>query len=418
MNVILNTIDFVNYYIVFSKITHRKNALAKINIIFILLCGIIMGSVPTLLPSEKYMFIQRIIFLMVIFLSIHILHNNKSEFYDSIVIFGLLTGWVLFINIGVIFILENLHFNSQISLFLTGQFLIFAIVLITLFLPIDNLYKISKKNITTEYMICFLSIIYLGYYFKVKFDPRAFLKEADIMIYIMIVSAGFFWKKLVQYEKENKMYVDYYKMMKIHMDSVIQRQHKVDNVISTINGSLAMANNLEELKMDFKKYASMVEIDEELKKILTSENKYIVAFIQAKKQLARENEMDILTDIEYVEECKVIPEHILIVDILGELLENAIQNSKKGTLIRVRMKVEKLSMHLEVENRHNWIDPNTKQNIFKKGYSLSKNMNFMRGYGLSNVIDAVKAHHGSVQLINTHDEDKNRIVIFKILIFE
>jgi sensor histidine kinase regulating citrate/malate metabolism len=39
----------------------------------------------------------------------------------------------------------------------------------------------------------------------------------------------------------------------------------------------------------------------------------------------------------------------------------------------------------------------------------------LRGYGLSNVEDAVKDHNGSIQIINAHDNGK-RVVIFKISI--
>jgi hypothetical protein len=417
MNIILATIDLINHYIVFSKITNRKNAIAKSNIIFILLCGILMGSIPTLLPSERYMLHQKVFFLFVLFISIHIFYNHLSGIYDTIVIFGLLTGWVLFINLSVLLILEKFQFNNQISLFLTGQLCIFILVLLTLLLPIDKLYKISKKNVSTEYMICFLSTIYLGYFFNAGFKIEKFLMEADIMIYIMIVSIIFFWKKLIQYEKENKMYMDHVEMMQIQMDNIIKRVHKVDNFISTVNGSFTMATSLDELKEDFKKYASMVEIDKDLKKVITAENKYIIAFIQAKKQLASEKGINIETDINYIEKCEIIPEHIIIVDILGELLQNAIQNSKEDTVIRIRMMLDRLSMHLEVENRHEWIDPNTNNNnIFKKGLTKNRNTTFKRGYGLSNVLDTVKAYHGSVELVNTHDENNKRVVIFVVLV--
>jgi sensor histidine kinase regulating citrate/malate metabolism len=260
--------------------------------------------------------------------------------------------------------------------FFVGQLLIFILVLLTLLLPFDKLYKISQKSVITNWMFCFLSIIYLAYYFKAKFNPLEFIKDADIMIATMVIFTTFFWKidslyKLMQYEKELKMHKDYARIMQTYMDSFLKRVHKVDNVLSSINGSLVMTTNLEDLRKEIRQYTSMIEIDEDMKDILTADNKYIVTFISAKKQQAKENEIDIITDIEYRKKCQLISEHIIIVDLLGELLDNAIQNSNKGTVIRVRMQIDELKMHLEVENEHEWISVKEKKKIFKKGFTTN-----------------------------------------------
>jgi signal transduction histidine kinase len=410
--------DAVNYYILFAKITQRKNPFAKENIVFILLWGLIMGSVPSLLPSEKYILIQKFILTVGLFLSIYIFYNHRKNLHDTVILFGMLSGWTLFLNIIVFKILEIINFSNQITMLFVGQFLVLTFVLFSLFLPIDKVYKISRTSIIAELMLCFLTIVYWGFFLKARFDAWKFLNDADIMIYIMtILSFVFFGKSIEQYEKERKMHSNYAKMMQAHLDDVLKRIHKTDNIISSINGALAINSSLDEVRKNIKIYASMIEIDENMKKIITADNKYIVAFLHAKKQQARENGVDIISDIDYKSECQLIPEHIIIIDLLGELLDNAIQNSKKDTIIRVRMQIDKLSMHLEVQNRHEWIDLKTKKQIFRKGYSANKNTSSKRGYGLSNVEEAVKNHHGLLQVINAHDEDNKRVVIFKISIF-
>lgn len=416
VNVILGILDGINFYLVFCKITRRKNALAKANLVFILLWGIVMGSVPTLLPSEKYVFIQKIILISGLLLSIHFFYNHKCRIYDTFIVFGLLSGWTLFLNICVIKIVENIHFVNQVTMFFTGQFLILSLILFSFLLPIDKLYEVAQKSVTTEWTLTFLSIVYLVYFGKAKFNPLELAKDANTMIFIMVISLVVYWKRLVEYEKELKMHTDYAEMTQAMMDSVMKRAHRFDNVYSSISGSLAAAESLDVLKADIDKLANMVLIDSDTKKIMTADNKYIVAFIFSKKQRALEEGKDIVTDINYQQECRLIPDHIIIVDLLGELIDNAIQNSNVGTVIQVRLQVDEHAMYLEVENMHEWIDDNEKKRMFLKGYSTSKHATSKRGYGLSNVEDAVYSHNGTIEVLNLYDADDNQVVRFKIAI--
>jgi hypothetical protein len=154
INVILNTMDAINYYILFSKITQRRHVMAKANIAFILLWGVILGGCITILPTN-YIFIHKIVFHVCIFLSIYIFYNRIRNLHETFIIFGLLNGWMYFINACLVKILIYIPFDSQVSMFIGGQFIILFLVIITLILPIDKIYNISKKSIIAEWTLFF-----------------------------------------------------------------------------------------------------------------------------------------------------------------------------------------------------------------------------------------------------------------------
>lgn len=242
------------------------------------------------------------------------------------------------------------------------------------------------------------------------------MKQADMMILFMLIFIGFYWYKFSYYDKKIKMYEDNEKNMQTTMDELKKRIHKFENILSSLNGSLALATSLEEYKKMIEKYTNFVKVDSEIRKIIMADNRNIMAFIHTKRQQAREKGKDIISDIAYRDNCQLIPEHIIIIDLLGELLDNAIQNSDKGSTIQVRMQVDALSLNLEVENRHIWIDDFQKEKIFLRGYSTNIDLHSMRGYGLSNVEDAVKNHYGSIRIVNSYDKADCKVVIFAIKI--
>lgn len=346
----------------------------------------------------------------------HVFHNHKKSLHDTVIIFGLLNVWLVFLNACLYKITELMPFDNRAALFLLAQFMLFCFTLLTLFIPLHKLYLLSKKKISVELPLCFLTVLYLSYYLKVKFDSKTLVMQANEVIFIMVMFFVFYWHRLRYYDKEIKMREDCEKIMRTSMDDLLKRTHKFENVISSINGSLALATDIEEHRKSVKKYIDIVEFDEDMRKILTADNQYIMAFIHSKKRRAREMGKDIITDIAYKKKCQLIPDHIIMVDLLGELLDNAIQNCEEGVPIQVRMQVDEFLMHLEVENKHSWLEDYEIEKLFHKGYSTNNDKLLNHGYGLSNVEDAVKQHQGTIQIVNAYDKDDNKVVIFEVTI--
>lgn len=416
INFFLNSVDAVNYYITFSKITQYKKPITRLFFLFFLLWGLVMATVLLLFPAENFLDIYRILNQCALFLIIHIFYNHKRNLHDTAIIFGMQNVWLLFLNLCLLKVSIYLPYHNSKYFYIFAQCILFCLTLLTMFLPLHKLYHLTRQNVVVELPFYFLTIIYLIYCLKTKFNYQLLIAQADEMIFIMIIFIILFWNRLHYYDKKIKMHAESEKIVQTTVDGLLKRVHKFENVLSSINGSLAIANDLDEHRRTVKEYTHIVEFDSDMRKIITADNKYVIAFIHAKQQQARELGVDIVTDITYRNKCNFIPDHIIMVDLLGELLDNAVQYSEKGTTIQVRLQVDTQKMHLEVENQHKWIDDIEKKKIFQTGYSTNHNTKSKRGYGISNVVDAIKDYHGTIKLINSYDKDDNKVIIFEVAI--
>ncbi len=118
-----------------------------------------------------------------------------------------------------------------------------------------------------------------------------------------------------------------------------------------------------------------------------------VSLIKTDKKIIYEKQDDILM---------VNTQRELLIQVLYNLIDNAIKHTKEKTTIRVRYYHQDSKVYFEVMDDGGGIDPAIKDQIFMDFYSLIQKSDHHRdtGLGLSICKSIVEAHGGKIEGIN------------------
>ncbi len=83
---------------------------------------------------------------------------------------------------------------------------------------------------------------------------------------------------------------------------------------------------------------------------------------------------------------------------IGILLDNALEASKKGKQVILKIYNEDNTKIVEVLNKHEYISANTLDNMFRQGYTTKKESG--HGYGLDNLNQIIKRNDGKYVVSN------------------
>lgn len=191
------------------------------------------------------------------------------------------------------------------------------------------------------------------------------------------------------------------------------KQHGFQDHINTIYAQHLTCNSLEELVAKQKQYCDNLVEDNRYYKLLSLKSSVIAGFLYSKFLDAEEKGINVNYDVDVRELDVIIPEY-KFVDILGNLINNALDALDNQSVKRLDVSVKETDEEcvIQVANTGDEIQPDQLSRMFKKNYS-SKGEN--RGLGLYILKTMSKEYDFDIECAN-EIVDMENMVQFTIVI--
>lgn len=405
-NLIVNNIDILNFYIIVLGLVNEKFRVTKKVLTIGILCGTALGICASIFD----VYIYKLIFHISIFYLVHRFLHKKI--HTNLIIYVMGNAFIIAIQfiVMIAFIFISIS-NENLELILSQVFVYIIVSLLYKKTPMEKIFDVINYNLTVKclfYTICvmlFGGLIYFDFQ-KANVTPY-YLTFYITLIIISIIG-----------------FLETEKTIKYCSDELPMIQHDIKHALIGISTAINSGENIEEIKNTINDYLIDLGIDpqekDEVKDIYSNvqdmmkqDAKALLDLINSKNS----KEIEILTDLSFYESNPLIPESATL-EILGILLDNAIEASSIGQKIMVAIYITQNHFMLKVSNS----DPNRQvtinnnlEKIFKKGYTTKVDNKPRRGYGLYNLQKIVKKYGGKINVYHDYIEQFNdSYIIFEI----
>lgn len=269
----------------------------------------------------------------------------------------------------------------------------FTFIFVTLILKRYKLVKVSKILQKKEILIIatlIISLISIIIFIRnYRYDNGLNIAYYILLlvglglIIVSVIDIGKHKIKTREIEAELRLHKLYEKSFQNLIDDICSRQHEFDNHINAVYSQHFLCSSYEELVNVQRKYCADVLSDNNYNKLLSKGNPTILGFLYGKFVEAEKKGIDISYNIS-IEELKSNVPIYKLVEILGNLLNNAIEELEKegNNALYICMIEGTEKIDIKIGNKCNKIDYAEIEKLFTKGYS-KKGLN--RGIGLYNV---------------------------------
>lgn len=288
---------------------------------------------------------------------------------------------------------------------------VFLLYKFKVFRAISVYMRQKGKMVTAFLIVAFLFIVASLYHFEIY-------KELGVLDYfILIISIALLFAFLLSLQKEkllNKQLEAEMDLNSLYSGAVIElieqvriNQHNYRNQLTAIQGMAYTAGSLEELKTEQEKFCTDMIQDDTYSQIISGNSSPVLAGFLYLKLCGKEAAGIKASCILHIGKLKNSLLEADMVKILGVLIDNAIEEVKKGEYADKKLEIEVMEgneLTIKVGNICRFIKTEEVVNFFKKGYS-GKGDN--RGFGLYSVKSIVKKRHGEIYTDNRERDNQN-----------
>lgn len=327
----------------------------------------------------------------------------------SLVLGGLIELLCLF---PFVFVPDGRCTDSVIKMFAALGSVILGYILVKKF-PIWYLNKWCKKKEVWYIVVVVFSLILL----MTKIIDYNMTWEFELEDYIyIIVALVLLWLlcfRLMRFRYEERLRKRYFKAFESVVDQIRSRHHKFQNHLDAVYSLHNLYDEYEVLVEEQRKYLQKLTDYEMPAEVMVLQNPILIAHVYEKITEAQEAGLRIRMKLKYsLEKCEV--DDIHMVEILGTLFDNAIQDMKEtGQAQFLVFEVEKEDgIIIRVANPHKELRNIEIRQMFERGYS-TKGKN--RGIGLYHVKQLVQKYKLQLLVENRLIEQQNYIC-FSVMI--
>ncbi|BBF42405.1 two-component sensor histidine kinase, malate [Lachnospiraceae bacterium KM106-2] len=291
------------------------------------------------------------------------------------------------------------------------------ILVIASFRPYHRLERwMIENNMITKFSVIITFVFTISFIMTVQFDIRImFFHMARVigsltLVLLFNILIILVQNKQMQRKKSIKVANQYLPMIEELIVEVRARQHEFDNKLTAIFSILESANDIEEAKVKIFEYTKNVQLDNNSKELFMCENRIIAGVIYAKIQLAKEKNIEVVV-VNKASFCNISTPEYELVEVLGILIDNAIEAGNERDIIYIEMKREEQYLEFDVSNPCESMSTTQFMNLFERGYSSKQSKQIARGYGLYNVKKIVEQYDGRIITKNIERNEQNYIMI-------
>lgn len=233
-----------------------------------------------------------------------------------------------------------------------------------------------------------------------------------LLLFFMILSNGVllvYNGHKIQEQKRIQMIERYVPVVEELVSQVRSRQHEFNNRMIAIEAAVFSAESLEEARQSVSRLTKGVSLEANDRELLSCDSKIIAGILYEKRKQASLLHIEILAELRSEFRKSPLPETEWV-EIIGILLDNAVEASKGGDQIHVRFCKTERSVELTVSNPFPPMSNTEFMRLFGKGVTTKQKEGGMHGYGLYNVLSIMERFHGKVITRNEIRNDRNYVV--------
>jgi CMP-N,N'-diacetyllegionaminic acid synthase len=185
--------------------------------------------------------------------------------------------------------------------------------------------------------------------------------------------------------------------------------HEDNNRMIAIEAAVFSAESLEEARQSVSRLTKGASLEANDRELLSCDSKIIAGVLYEKRKQASLLHIEILAELRSEFRKSPLPETEWV-EIIGILLDNAVEASKGGDQIHVRFCKTERSVELTVSNPFPPMSNTEFMRLFGKGVTTKQKEGGMHGYGLYNVLSIMERFHGKVITRNEVRNDRNYVV--------
>lgn len=281
-------------------------------------------------------------------------------------------------------------------------------------LPIQQILKFVEKYsyLFLNCIILMLSVFLFGRSI-VYSDIELFLSSDNILlltIFLLTLSVILIFFNTIKEKQKIEAYETYLPILDNMIKNIRKRQHLYQNQISSIINLTHVQTNYDDLCTALTQFSEISETDKNDVSLLFLhiENKLLASLLYCKvidAQSQGKNVIPTINKYSYQSNCSAFE----IVDIVGILLDNAIESDSENIYITIgNNSSEKFSIC--IENDGYLANPEFINKIFKSGYTSKKNPEG-HGLGLSILKSKIRKYNGDITVGTTYHDEKTYLSI-------
>ena len=282
--------------------------------------------------------------------------------------------------------------------------------------------------------LCKIPIV-IGYFFLIALVFLALLCDLHnnftyippalpyILIIAFVFSSVIFLIYQILSNQKNVAALHNYQQYLPILDNLIQKvrdtQHSHNNMVQSLVHLTELETKDEQLRTQLTGYVQNIQQAVLPSSLLSLENKLLAALLYYKYCQAESS--DIHMDFTITDPmCQSHATEFELVDAIGILLDNALENSNAGDTIYVHIGAKEdhgsSRIDISVENPGPIADNAFLHNIFSKGYTTKNSDSESHGIGLNILRNIVKKHRGKLIVSNTEGSDHVRYIVFELVL--
>ena len=405
MNIIIEILSLFLEYNLFCIIFHkfldiplkpqRKEII--IGIIYILLCGKLTNMV--VFSSLLWQFL----------LLINCISYKKHTIVDRILLYIFSYATSGLAQILLVFILSIAHITyNDIYMPIIGNLATTFIVLLLLYLtPYSKLYNLLI-HAAFGYKLLFINsyIIITSILLFVKLQTHQFYENIiySIMILSLIITFNVCILYYDQRLKTERQQIDVYRknlpVYQTLISDIRASQHEFSNRLQTLENLPFVCKDYNSLHNALLKNTADYKLPLRAYPLLQLNTPLLAATLYSLYKKSLNNDLIVLFDIATTQITSNTPEYILS-DLVGILMQNAIDASNSGETIYVQINSENKKFNFEIRNSVNkFFTPDEISNFFQKGFSTKKHHTkedgLNHGLGLHYLLQQIQIYKGNI----------------------
>ena len=235
------------------------------------------------------------------------------------------------------------------------------------------------------------------------------ITAAVLALLVLADGAVLLWdQNRIQFQRRGRLLEQYLPMVEELVESVRARQHEYNNRLMAISAAMTTSETLEEAQRKVAELAGKISLEATDRELLKCDSKVLCGMLFGKVKQAQLHHIQLQISITGSFLHRSLSESDWV-DLLGILLDNALEAASAGDLVFLQAEEEEGALCLLVSNPCPPMSRTEMAQMFRRGWSTKANQG--RGYGLFNVRRMVEQHGGKIIVKNEEKNGNNYLTI-------